>query len=59
MELNNPMIDQPIEWVYTPKGIAPDIVIPAIVRGVIKDGYIIDTENQKGIKVRFRDVRAC
>ena len=53
MELNNPMIDQPIEWVYTPKGIASDSVTPAVVRGVIKDGYIIETENQKGLKFGF------
>jgi len=53
------LVNQPIEWVYTPKGIAPDIIISAIVRGVIKDGYVIDTENQTGIEVRFRDVRAC
>lgn len=55
---DHPLIGQSIEWIYTPKGLFPDIVIPAIVREEISDGFIIDTDNQKGVKVRFKDVRA-
>lgn len=58
MDQDHPMIGQKVEWVYTPKGIGPDIIVPAIVRAKIKDGFLIDTENQKGVKVRSQDLRA-
>jgi|GEM_PF-4477317 len=51
--------NQPVLWVYTPTRSGDDYVFKATVRQVLPGdkGYLIDTENQKGVKVRERDLR--
>jgi hypothetical protein len=44
------------QLVHLPHRSGPEIKIPAVVREVLRDGYMIDTENQKGIKVRLKDL---
>lgn len=48
---------QPVQWVYTPKRTGDDYVFDAVVSQVLPDGYLIDTEYQKGVKVREMDLR--
>lgn len=54
---DHPLLNKPIEWVYTPTRTGDDIIVTAVVREVLNDGFLIDTENQKGVKVRSKDVR--
>jgi hypothetical protein len=50
--------NQPVLWVYTPKRTGDDYVVKSVVRQVLPDlHYIIETENQKGVKVREMDLR--
>jgi hypothetical protein len=50
---------QPVLWVHTPSRTGNDYVFAATVREVLPggQGYLIDTENQKGVKVGERDLR--
>jgi hypothetical protein len=47
------------QLVHLPHRSGSEIKIQALVREVLCDGYVIDTENQSGIKVKLKDLRYC
>ncbi|CAG5072919.1 hypothetical protein DYBT9623_04456 [Dyadobacter sp. CECT 9623] len=45
------------ELVHLPHRTGQEIRIPVTVRQVVRDGYVVDTENQKGINVDRKALR--